>query len=80
MTGFASGDLITDAASVRLFADRGFDMLVTQSYSKNLGLYAERIGALNMIVKDKETALKCLSQVKRIARAMYSNPPVHGAR
>ena len=56
------------------------EMMVTQSYSKNLGLYAERIGALNVIVASKDVAGKVLSQVKRIARAMYSNPPVHGAR
>lgn len=78
--GFASGDLIKDAAAPRMFAERGMEMLVTQSYSKNLGLYAERIGALNMIVTNKDVAAKVLSQVKRIARAMYSNPPVHGAR
>jgi aspartate aminotransferase len=37
--GFASGDLIKDAASVRLFAERGFSMFVAQSYAKNMGLY-----------------------------------------
>ena len=78
--GFASGDLIKDAAAPRMFAERGMEMMVTQSYSKNLGLYAERIGALNLIVANKEVAGRVLSQVKRIARAMYSNPPVHGAR
>ena len=78
--GFASGDLIKDAAAPRLFAKKGMEMMVTQSYSKNLGLYAERIGALNVIVASKDVADKVLSQVKRIARAMYSNPPVHGAR
>lgn len=43
------------------------------------GLYAERVGAINFIGKDKETATKVLSQMKRIARAVWSNPPVHGA-
>jgi aspartate aminotransferase len=37
--GFASGDLIKDVAAVRYFADRGFEMLVAQSYAKNMGLY-----------------------------------------
>ena len=46
--GYASGDLDRDAYSVRLFVDRGFEMFVTQSYAKNLGLYGERIGALNV--------------------------------
>ena len=44
-----------------------------------VGLYAERVGAINFISKDKETATKVLSQFKKIARAVWSNPPVHGA-
>lgn len=39
--GFASGDLDNDAWSVRYFADRGFEMMGTQSFSKNFGLYSE---------------------------------------
>ena len=56
------------------------EVLSSQSYSKNLGLYGERVGALNYVSGSKEVASKVLSQLKRIARAMYSNPPVHGAR
>lgn len=37
------------------------------------------MGAINFISQDKETAGKVLSQMKRIARAIWSNPPVHGA-
>lgn len=29
--------------------------------------------------RDKDSATKVLSQMKRIARAIWSNPPVHGA-
>lgn len=39
-----------------------------QSYSKNLGLYAERIGAINFVLKDAAAATRVLSQLKRIAR------------
>eukprot|EP01023_Acetabularia_acetabulum_P021816 TRINITY_DN2155_c0_g1_i1.p1 TRINITY_DN2155_c0_g1~~TRINITY_DN2155_c0_g1_i1.p1 ORF type:complete len:483 (-),score=117.69 TRINITY_DN2155_c0_g1_i1:1059-2375(-) len=78
--GFASGDLETDAYAPRMFAEKGLEFFVAQSYSKNLGLYGERVGALNFISTDKESAVKVLSQLKRIARAIYSNPPVHGAR
>nr|AMK47963.1 putative aspartate aminotransferase P2 [Lupinus angustifolius] len=78
--GFASGSLDEDAASVRLFVARGLEVLVAQSYSKNLGLYAERIGAINVISSSPESAARVKSQLKRIARPMYSNPPVHGAR
>ncbi|KAJ9167681.1 hypothetical protein P3X46_019295 [Hevea brasiliensis] len=78
--GFASGSLDADAASVRLFAARGMELLVAQSYSKNLGLYAERIGAINVICSSVDAAARVKSQLKRLARPMYSNPPVHGAR
>ncbi|KAK6912536.1 Aminotransferase, class I/classII [Dillenia turbinata] len=78
--GFASGSLDEDAASVRLFAERGMELLVAQSYSKNLGLYAERIGAINVVCSSLDAATRVKSQLKRIAQPMYSNPPVHGAR
>jgi aspartate aminotransferase len=78
--GFASGSLEEDASSVRMFADRGIEFFCAQSYSKNLGLYAERVGAINAVLADADAAKKTLSQLNRIARAMYSNPPVHGAR
>ncbi|CAO2816898.1 unnamed protein product [Amaranthus hypochondriacus] len=78
--GFASGSLDEDASSVRLFAARGMELLVAQSYSKNLGLYAERIGAINVVCSTADAAARVKSQLKRIARPMYSNPPIHGAR
>ena len=78
--GFASGSLDEDAFAPRLFESRGIEFICAQSYSKNLGLYGERVGALNFVLADAQSAGRVLSQVKRLARAMYSNPPVHGAR
>eukprot|EP00976_Prorocentrum_cordatum_P087453 1186915-Prorocentrum_minimum.AAC.2 len=52
--GFASGSLDEDAFAPRFFVDQGLEILVSQSYSKNLGLYAERIGAINVVSADKE--------------------------
>lgn len=78
--GFATGDLDEDAYAPRFFVEQGLECFVAQSYSKNLGLYAERVGAMNYIGVDSGVATKVLSQMKRIARGMYSNPPVHGAR
>ncbi|XP_065639050.1 aspartate aminotransferase, chloroplastic isoform X1 [Quercus suber] len=78
--GFASGSLDADAGSVRLFAARGMELLVAQSYSKNLGLYAERIGAINVVCTSADAAARVKSQLKRLARPMYSNPPIHGAK
>ncbi|KAL0330578.1 UNVERIFIED_CONTAM: Aspartate aminotransferase, chloroplastic [Sesamum radiatum] len=58
--GFASGSLDTDASSVRLFAACGMELLVAQSYSKNLGLYAERIGAINVVCSSSDIAQRDL--------------------
>lgn len=47
-----SGDPEQDAKSIRLFVADGEECLIAQSYSKNMGLYGERVGALT-IVSDK---------------------------
>lgn len=80
--GFASGDVDRDAQSVRLFAhDFSFPtMFISQSFAKNMGLYGERVGALTLLCATAEEAERCLSQLKILVRAMYSSPPVHGAR
>jgi len=77
--GYASGNLATDALAVQHFEERGFEMLIAQSYSKNFGLYGERIGALSLVTADAATAKKAVSQMELIVRPMYSNPPKHGA-
>lgn len=78
--GFATGSLDEDAYAPRYFESRGMEFIVAQSYSKNLGLYGERVGALNVVTSNKEAAGRVLSQLKRLARAIWSNPPAHGAR
>ena len=78
--GFASGDIDRDAYAVRLFAEEGHEFLVSQSYSKNMGLYGERVGALTFVVNDKESLQRIMSQLKVLIRRMYSNPPRHGAQ
>nr|XP_026691266.1 aspartate aminotransferase, cytoplasmic-like [Ciona intestinalis] len=78
--GFASGDPDVDAYSARMFVDLGFEVLICQSFAKNFGLYNERVGNLTMVMHDAPTLSRCKSQVELIIRAMYSNPPHHGAR
>jgi len=78
--GFASGCLDTDAWSVRYFADRGFEMFISQSFSKNFGLYNERTGNLTVLLHDANLVANFKSQMTLVIRAMYSNPPAHGAR
>jgi aspartate/tyrosine/aromatic aminotransferase len=51
--GFASGDLDKDAWAIRYFIDQGFQMIVSQSFAKNMGLYGERIGALHIVCANK---------------------------
>eukprot|EP00826_Nyctotherus_ovalis_P050873 TRINITY_DN6296_c0_g1_i4.p2 TRINITY_DN6296_c0_g1~~TRINITY_DN6296_c0_g1_i4.p2 ORF type:complete len:243 (-),score=98.93 TRINITY_DN6296_c0_g1_i4:102-830(-) len=77
--GFASGDLDNDAFVPRAFAQSGLEFLVAESFSKNVGLYGERIGALHVVCAKKESVPKVLSNLKSSIRAMYSNPPCHGA-
>ncbi len=76
--GFAV-DLDADAAGVRLLAATVPESLVAVSYSKNLGLYRERVGALIVIGETEARADAMLSHVLQIARGIYSMPPDHGA-
>lgn len=76
--GFANG-LEEDAQGLRIFAAKHKELIVASSYSKNFGLYNERVGACTIVAADAETADRAFSQVKAAIRANYSNPPSHGA-
>lgn len=54
------------------------EALVASSFSKNMGLYGERVGALLLVAESVQAAAAAFSQVKRIIRTVYSNPPKHG--
>jgi aspartate/tyrosine/aromatic aminotransferase len=75
--GFAQG-LDDDAQPIRKFCERS-DALICQSFSKNFGLYSERVGTVTAVGNTESTAEALLSQIKRVIRTMYSNPPRHGA-
>ncbi|MFO0791771.1 MAG: amino acid aminotransferase [Pirellulales bacterium] len=76
--GFAEG-IDQDAAGLRTFCRPGAELIVCSSFSKNFGLYCERVGALTIVAKDKAAADTVQSQVKVTIRSNYSNPPAHGA-
>ncbi|MBH2953300.1 aspartate/tyrosine/aromatic aminotransferase [Serratia marcescens] len=76
--GFANG-LEEDAQGLRIFAAKHQELIVASSYSKNFGLYNERVGACTLVAADAETADRAFSQVKAAIRANYPNPPSHGA-
>jgi aspartate aminotransferase len=76
--GFGAS-LEADAAAVRMVAERQPEALIAISYSKNLGLYRERVGALISVSENAERADAVQSHVLQIARSIYSMPPDHGA-
>ncbi|MCG9966323.1 amino acid aminotransferase [Shewanella cutis] len=76
--GFGTG-IEEDAAGLRLVASKVPELLVANSFSKNFGLYNERIGAVTVVARNADEAVRAFSQVKRTIRANYSNPPAHGA-
>ncbi|CAI5454502.1 unnamed protein product [Caenorhabditis angaria] len=78
--GFASGDPAADAWAIRYFVDQGLEMVVSQSFAKNFGLYNERVGNLTVVVNNKNVSAGFQSQMSLVIRANWSNPPAHGAR
>nr|XP_033799331.1 aspartate aminotransferase, cytoplasmic [Geotrypetes seraphini] len=78
--GFASGNLDKDAWAVRYFVSKEFELFCAQSFSKNFGLYNERVGNLTIVGEDTDSVQRALSQMEKIARTTWSNPPSQGAR
>lgn len=76
--GFGDG-IKEDSAAIDLFAESGLAFFVSSSFSKSFSLYGERVGALTMVTASRDEASRVLSQVKRVIRTNYSNPPTHGA-
>ncbi|MEO8166062.1 MAG: amino acid aminotransferase, partial [Betaproteobacteria bacterium] len=75
------GDSIdSDGEVVRRFAQAGCPVFVSNSFSKSFSLYGERVGALSVVAGDSAEAARVLSQLKRIVRTNYSNPPTHGGQ
>ena len=77
--GFGEG-LAADGAVVAEFLAAGLDFFVATSFSKSFSLYGERVGALSVVCKTQDEAARVLSQLKRVIRTNYSNPPTHGAQ
>ena len=75
--GFADG-IKQDAIALDLFAASGLQFFVSSSFSKSFSLYGERVGALTVVASSKDEAARVLSQIKRVIRTNYSNPPTHG--
>jgi len=75
--GFADG-IKPDAIALDLFAASGLQFFVSSSFSKSFSLYGERVGALSIVTANKDESARVMSQLKRVIRTNYSNPPTHG--
>jgi aromatic-amino-acid transaminase len=73
-------NLDADGDAVRRFAEAGGPVFVANSFSKSFSLYGERVGALSVVAGSADEAARVLSQLKRIIRTNYSNPPTHGGK
>ncbi|WP_160061776.1 amino acid aminotransferase [Psychromonas sp. L1A2] len=76
--GFGHG-VEEDAQGLRTFAKYNKELLIANSFSKNFGLYNERVGGITLVAEDSDIADSAFSQVKAGIRSNYSNPPCHGA-
>ena len=77
--GFAEG-VEEDAYPARLFAKAMTPVFLSSSFSKSVSLYGERVGALSVVTANPDEAKRVLSNVKRVVRTNYSNPPTHGSQ
>lgn len=76
--GFGNG-LVEDKQGIEAIVDSCDEVIVCSSFSKNFGLYSERVGALSLLAADPSEATASQSQLKKLVRSNYSNPPQHGA-
>jgi aspartate/tyrosine/aromatic aminotransferase len=76
--GFGNG-LTEDTVGLRKILAVTDEAIVCNSFSKNFGLYSERVGGLSLVAADAPAAAAAQSQVKALVRGNYSNPPRHGA-
>lgn len=76
--GFGHG-VEEDAQGLRVFAAHNKELLIANSFSKNFGLYNERVGGITLVAENSDIADCAFSQIKAGIRSNYSNPPSHGA-
>lgn len=75
--GFAEG-LLEDAMGLQAICRECPEVIIASSFSKNFGLYRERVGALTVVTEQSSSATAVMSHLKRVIRSNYSNPPAHG--
>lgn len=75
--GFGS-DMDGDAYAIRKAVDMGLPLFVSNSFSKNLSLYGERVGGLSVVCPTADEAARVFGQLSFTVRRIYSSPPSHG--
>ncbi|UXI19420.1 hypothetical protein NH340_JMT05363 [Sarcoptes scabiei] len=78
--GLCSGNIDQDVRPIRLFAEHGHMMIVSQSFSKNMGLYSDRVGSLTILCESENEAYRVQSQLKNIIISKYICPPTQTGR
>lgn len=71
--------LQSDLRGIHTFCKNNPELIICNSYSKNFGLYNERVGACTIVAENNTHAEQAFSQLRSVVRASYSNPPFHGA-
>ncbi len=72
--------LVEDRQGLHILLNRGLSILIASSYSKNFGLYNERIGAITIVEESATEAINTFSHIQAAIRAIYSSPPAHGGK
>lgn len=71
-------DMDSDAYAIRQAVAMSLPLFVSNSFSKNLSLYGERVGGLSVVCPTKDAAERVLGQLAFTVRCIYSSPPSHG--
>lgn len=71
-------DMDNDAYAIRKAVELGLSFFVSNSFSKNLSLYGERVGGLSVVCATADDAKLVQGQLQFTVRRIYSSPPSHG--
>jgi aspartate/tyrosine/aromatic aminotransferase len=78
-SGFASGNFQQDCTALRILNESRYPSIICTSYSKNFGMYSDRVGLIFVSENTEETTNHAYSIIKGFVRKTYSSPPSHGA-
>ncbi|MDX2374998.1 aspartate/tyrosine/aromatic aminotransferase [Psychrobacter sp. PP-21] len=73
-------DMDSDAYAIRKAVEMKLPLFVSNSFSKNLSLYGERVGGLSVVCLTVDETERVFGQLNAMVRRIYSSPPSHGGR